>query len=1256
MSTREQLEQALAAQEALRATLGDALVDATVAAIREKLAALEPETRPSAPVLHGERKLVTILYADLAGFTALAETLDPESVRDLMNTCFERLVPPIEKYEGTVDKFIGDCIMALFGAPITHENDAERALRAALDMRAVMADFNAEHGTDLGLHFGINTGMVIAGGIGTQEQQAYSVMGNAVNLAARLEALSQRGEILVGVDTQRLTAPLFEFEALPPITIKGYSDAVSIYRLHAAKCETGDLRGIAGLDSPLVGRAAEFHALQEGLAALQHGEGRLVTLYGEAGLGKSRLSAEVRCAAANLGDITWLEGRCLSYGVSLIYLLWIDILRDLLGTQSEDAPSVVSDCLQARVQTLCPTMFDEVYPFLARLLTLPLTEAEEARLHSLDAAHIKAGTFAAVTELLRAQARRQPLVIMCEDLHWAGSTSLELLQHVFTLVTEVPLYLLLIFRPEYEHPCWQLRAAAARYAPRHLDLALEPLNLEHSQALVHNLLRVEDLPGALCERILARAEGNPLYVEEIIRALMDEQAITRNPATCRWSATRQVDAITIPETLHGVLTARIDRLEEETKHVLQLAAVIGRIFFYRVLAAIAHEQQALDARLLTLQQEQMIRERARLPELEYIFEHQLTQEAAYNGLLKKDRRRFHQQVAEVLERLFPERVEAYVGLLAYHWERAESADKAVPYLLQAGDQARLAYAYREAIDYYQRALRFLREGGAYARAARTLMKLGLTYHTAFDSKRARQAYDEAFTLSQQDMSTDSAALHPAAHPLRVCWGGDPPTLDPSVAADDLSLDLIEQLFSPLVELTAKLNVIPCLATNWEVEAGGRCFTFYLRDDITWSDGVPVTAADFEFAWKRVLDSAFSSLNAPLLYDIEGAEAYHQGYGARAAVGIHALDAQTLQITLNAPTSYFLYVLTCRVFAPLPQHVLARHGAAWAEPEHIVTNGPFRITHWEKGQAIHLRRDPAYRGQFLGNLEQIHINLCPLTRADLLDRYAVDEIDILPLPSEDIIHVRQRYPDDYMVFPGTQTSYIGFNIGEPPFDDVRVRRALAQAIDKESLANSALNGNWLPALGGFIPPYLPGHSPNIGLPYQPQAARQALAQAGYAPGVPLPPFAAVRPALTANRMLTQFVSACWQEQLGLTIVWEEEPWADYLARLRNGVPPLYSIGWMPDYPDPDSFMRVGLRREHIQWEHPEYVALIERARRVYDQQERLRLYRRADQILIEEAVIIPLLYTKSQILVKPSVKHYPLNSIGGPLWKHLVLEA
>jgi len=679
-----------------------------------------------------ERRVVTMLFSDVKGSTTIAEDLDPEEFTEIMEGAFGVLIGPITRYEGTLVRMMGDAILACFGAPIAHEDDAERACRAALDIiegaKAYAVRLEEERGiAGFNVRVGIHTGLVVVGEVGSDLRMEYTAMGDAVNLASRMETAAEPGTVLITEDTHRLIASMFETEDLGPMQVKGRARLVSAYRLLAPKAVVGKGRGIAGLESPLVGREAEFHALQKAVERLQAGLGGLVTIVGEAGIGKSRLVAEVRRehSADILSDrLYWVEGRCLSYGASTAYPLWLDALRSALGLSPEDPPLVMRSALQALLEGLCPELSDDVYPYLALAMSLPLEAEDEAMVRGLEGEGLRAATFRAVETFIEATASDAPLVLVFEDLHWADHTSIQLLEHLLGLMDRAPLLIISVFRPRTEHGCWRIRETAERlYRHRHTDLWLDPLSAAESTALMANLLRVEGLPRQLEKRVLSHAEGNPFYVEEIIRSLIDGEAIVYDDASGRWQAVQEVEDIAIPDTLQGVLMARIDHLQEEARRVLQLASVIGRIFLHRVLASIADEEQAcperthpepsrrsrraLDQHLLALQREEMIRERARVPELEYIFKHHLTQVAAYSGILRRERRRFHHQVAEALERLFPDRTGELVDLLAYHWEQADEPQKAVGYLLQAGDRDVRLSAYSEAIAHFTRGLALL---------------------------------------------------------------------------------------------------------------------------------------------------------------------------------------------------------------------------------------------------------------------------------------------------------------------------------------------------------------------------------------------------------------------------------------------------------------------------------------------------------------------------------------------------------------------
>ncbi|MBN2006098.1 MAG: AAA family ATPase, partial [Anaerolineae bacterium] len=497
-------------------------------------------------------------------------------------------------------------------------------------------------------------------------------------------------------------APLFTWASLDE---NGYEPLA-----HRPQVDKG--RGIAGLSSPLVGRDAELRALQKVIERLRAGVGGIVTLVGEAGIGKSRLVTELKRSAISdqpSAGLSWIEGRCFSYATGSAYQVWRDMLHTWLDAPADAAPEAVVTTLRERVRVVCPDAFNDVYPFLAWLLSLPLDEVATARLRGIDAEGLQVLAFRAVETLLETAAQRTPLVLVCEDLHWADATSLALLEHLLPLTDRVPLLFLCIFRPEREHGCWHIREVAARtYEHRHTDIQLKALSLDESAQLVGNLLSIEVLPPEFRTRVLERAEGNPFYVEEIIRSLIDDAVIAYDEATRRWHAIREMDERTLPDTLYGVLMARIDRLPVGAKRVLQLASVIGRIFSYPLLAAIA-ESGALDANLVTLQRAQMILERTHSSEREFIFHHQFTLGAAYTGLLRRARRVLHRRVAEALETLYPERIEENLGLLAYHWDQSEDVEQARNYLCRAAKQATAQFANAEAVDYLERALALIPE-------------------------------------------------------------------------------------------------------------------------------------------------------------------------------------------------------------------------------------------------------------------------------------------------------------------------------------------------------------------------------------------------------------------------------------------------------------------------------------------------------------------------------------------------------------------
>ena len=744
-----------------------------------------PPARPSSPPaggtergLEGERRVITVMFADIKGSTALAGQIDTEDWVEIMNHTLQILSAEIHRYGGQVDRYEGDGLVAFFGLATAHEDDAERAVLAALAMQEAVkryaAELAARQGIELLLRVGLATGEVIATHVGNAFQHGEATaMGRTIALAARLEPAAKPGTVLVSENTYHLAERSFEWQDIGSIAAKGYNEPVPSYRPLKYRATAGKERGIEGLESPLVGRDEELMALRKAIDRLERGIGGIVTVVGEAGIGKSRLVTELRKRATDGALVQWVEGRCLSYGGSTAYLLWLNMLRDLVHVAQDALPAAAVDALRTRVQALCPDRFDAVYPYLCRLMSLRLSDEYEA-VRDMQGESLRAEMFRAVETLIASAAAQRPLVMVCEDLHWADAASLALLDRAVALTDRSALLLICVFRPKVEHPCWQLKENAARlYRHRHTDLWLDALSADESRTLVGHLLRVEALPVELRGKILDRAEGNPFYVEEIIRTLIDDGAIVYDDAAGQWSATRHIADLPIPDTLHGVLMARIDRLEPEAKHVLQLASVIGRIFTYPILSALPSPLpqagggaagRALDMPLLdhlvALERAQLIRERARLPEREYIFKHHLTQEAAYNSLLKREQRIYHRQVAEVLERLYAERIEEQAELLALHWEQARELEEAIHYLHQAGNKAVQLSAYPEARAHLTRALALLEALPDAAtpkerlyRAEQELalqLSLGVACWATYDTHpEAAQAFERARELSQQ---------------------------------------------------------------------------------------------------------------------------------------------------------------------------------------------------------------------------------------------------------------------------------------------------------------------------------------------------------------------------------------------------------------------------------------------------------------------------------------------------------------------------
>lgn len=546
----------------------------------------------------GERKLVTALFADIVGSTEWAEAMDPEDWRVIVSGAHARVSDAVYRYEGTIAQLLGDGVLAFFGAPLAHEDDAERAVCAALDILTAIRQYagqlpNGGRAGGLQMRVGLNTGLVVVGNIGTRTHMEYLAVGDTVNLAARMQSAAEPDTVLISENTMRHVPGLFDVADLGRISVKGRAEAVQVYRVLAKRQGAIRARGIPGLTSPMVGRQAEFAALMQIIRDLrQRGtSGALVSVIGEAGLGKSRLVAEWRKAVRmdeqpGQTPLGWFEGRCLAFGSAVAYHLVTDLLRALLGVPPGATSDEIAAALRRASADLAQTtpQVRDGQPFLAHLLGLPLDGEQAARVRYLNAAAIQAQYAAALRAYLRALTRRGPLVIVAEDIHWADASSVDLLRQLLDLTGEAPLVFVLVTRADPESAGWRLVMAGRDLRAPATELHLAPLAEGDSQQLVSYLLDVAALPEGVRQLILHRAEGNPFYVEEVIRMLIERGGLQRQDNA--WVVMRDLQEIHIPDTLQGVIMARIDRLPEDVKRTLQVAAVIGRRFQVDVLARV----------------------------------------------------------------------------------------------------------------------------------------------------------------------------------------------------------------------------------------------------------------------------------------------------------------------------------------------------------------------------------------------------------------------------------------------------------------------------------------------------------------------------------------------------------------------------------------------------------------------------------------------------------------------------------------------
>lgn len=664
---------------------------------------------PPVPSPGGERKQITVLFTDLTGFTAMTEALDPEEVKDLMTLIFAEVARVVARYEGIVEKYVGDAIMAVFGLPQAHEDDAVRAVRVAKEVHQFVDRLSPELeeklGRSIALHTGINTGLVVTGKMNLQEG-FMGIVGDTVNVAARLTGLAAAREIVIGQHTHTLVERYFVCEPLPPAEVKGKTEPLLAYKVQAARGQPKATRRFSGLRADLTGRTAEFAQLEGALVALQDGKGALISIHGEAGSGKSRLVEELKDGPA-MTQVNWLEGSAHEYSQGIPYFPLMDLLNNAWHIEEGDHPHQVRQKIESNVRDLSDSN-GHIVPYIGRLYELHFPEVAE-----VSPEFWKRGLSEAVETIFEAMITRRPTVIYLEDLHWADPSSLELVQNLLRNIKS-PAVFLCTYRPPFRlFP----EGLPPELELHYCDISMLNLSTHEVQDMAASLLGGAAVPPQLLRFLEEKSGGNPFYLEEVLTSLVESKMLTRENG--HWQLEGVLEDFHLPPTVQGVISARIDRLEKGHKHLLQEASVIGRAFLQEVLKQATENQQDVEGCLATLEKTDLIRIRSREPDVEYLFKHSLTQEVVYRSLLRTQRQAIHERVGTVMERLMHARLPEFYERLAYHFREARSLDKAVDYLVKAGEKSLHRYSLDEAHQYFQEAFDLLApvriEGEAEAR-------------------------------------------------------------------------------------------------------------------------------------------------------------------------------------------------------------------------------------------------------------------------------------------------------------------------------------------------------------------------------------------------------------------------------------------------------------------------------------------------------------------------------------------------------------
>jgi class 3 adenylate cyclase/tetratricopeptide (TPR) repeat protein len=649
------------------------------------------------PSTTGERKHVTVLFSDLTGYTTMSEKLDPEDVKEITSRIFGEISKIVANYDGFIEKYAGDAVMAIFGVPQAHEDDPIRAIKAAREIHqlvdAISPEVEKKIGQSISMHTGINTGLVVTGEV-DMERGTHGIAGDTINLASRLSNLANPGEIVVDVDTCHQVEGQFACEYMKTTTVKGKAAPIHVHKVLSQRDKPVTIHRLSGLRADLVGRKVELAELSEAVDNLHAGKGRIFSICGAAGTGKSRLVEEFK-ATLDFEQIQWIEGHAYAYSQNIPYFPLIDLFNRILHIEENDPPEKVREKVERGIENLVGKQ-EEIVPYVGGLYSLSYPEVEE-----VSPEFWKSRLQSATKAILSALANKAPSIYFIEDLHWADPSFVELLRQACLEIRE-PAIVLCVYRPTFNLFTGHQLSGVGKY---YHEIQLQDLSRSEAQDMLESLLKTSNIPSDLKRLVQSKAEGNPFYLEELVNSLIESETLILDNG--HWKITKSISEADVSSSIHGLISGRLDRLDKETKRILQEASVIGRAFLYEILLKITELKDFIDGGLSTLERLDLIRTRALQPDLEYMFKHPLTQEVVYNGVLKKERQEIHEQIALVIEGVFQDRLPEFYETLAFHFKQGRSILKAVDYLIRSGEKSLARYAVEESHQYFKEAFDLL---------------------------------------------------------------------------------------------------------------------------------------------------------------------------------------------------------------------------------------------------------------------------------------------------------------------------------------------------------------------------------------------------------------------------------------------------------------------------------------------------------------------------------------------------------------------